>query len=678
MTKAKSTKRALLMSALAVLACVSMLIGSTFAWFTDSVTSAGNIIKAGTLDVTMEWKDATATGAQQAYKDASAGAIFNYDKWEPGYVEAKNIKISNVGSLALKYDLHIAANGEVSELVEVIDVFFAEGEYVLADRNMAELTKIGTLRDVLDGMPANMTGDLAANTADTVTIALKMQEDAGNTYQGLAIGSNFSVILMATQDTVEADSFGTDYDDTPIPEMDIQTINGVTYGTTTDGDYIMISVDDYTLTDFTVNDAVTVLGTGNGENDNDRVFGKNAPLTSLTLPEGLKEIKDNALNALPNLTTVNFPTTLKTIGINGFKMTGMTEVTIPENVETIKKGAFRDMANLTTVTVEGNVEFDQYAFRSCPNLTKIYLLGDDVTFTSDCGQFATHSDNGDATGITIYVKNATVAARVYAAQTSAYGYEVKILGAAADGSDAGEVTKVANDTQLSDAIANNAAAVILGSGTYTMPDSAKGKTLTIVGNGETTVSVQDDGAAEGDIDYSLEGADVVFENVTLNIQGSDYPGYARIKSATYNNCTIVGSNYTLYGNSVFNNCTFNLNNGYVWTWGAAKVEFNGCTFEDTVGGKAKAILVHNTTETVVTVKDCTFIATASAQTWDGIPVAAVSIDPENGSPDATVHFEGTNTYSDAFYALYQVKYADEVDDVTITVDGVEVAVTAMK
>ncbi|MBO5315142.1 MAG: leucine-rich repeat protein, partial [Clostridia bacterium] len=442
MTNLKTTKRALLSSIVALLLCFTMLLGTTFAWFTDSVTSSGNIIQTGTLDVEMSWKDATASGPQQTYKDASEGAIFNYDKWEPGFIEAKNIKISNVGTLALKYHLNIAANGEVSELADVIDVYFAEGEYTLSGREMTDLALVGTLSDILDGMPANMAGDLKASTSDTVTIALKMQEDAGNEYQGLSIGTNFSVVLMATQDNVEKDAFDENYDDIEIPEMHIENINGVTYGVGADGNYYMISVDDYTLTTFTVDDEVTVLGTGDGENDNDRVFGKNAPLTSLTLPEGLTEIKDNALNALPNLTTVNFPTTLKTIGINGFKMTGMTEVTIPENVETIKKGAFRDMANLTTVTVEGNVAFDNYAFRSCPNLTSIYLLGDDVTFAGS--QFATHSDNGDATGITIYVKNTTVAARVYAAQTSAYGYEVKVLGDAADGSDAVSVTQVKN------------------------------------------------------------------------------------------------------------------------------------------------------------------------------------------------------------------------------------------
>ena len=135
------------------------------------------------------------------------------------------------------------------------------------------------------------------------------------------------------------------------------------------------------------------------------------------------------------------------------------------------------MSVLTTVTVEGNVNFENYAFRSCPNLSTVYLLGDDVTFSGS--QFACHSDNGDATDITIYVKNATVAARVYAAQTSAYGYEVKILGDAADGSDASEVTQVKNDTQLADAITAGASTVVLGSGTYTFPNTALSEGVTL-------------------------------------------------------------------------------------------------------------------------------------------------------------------------------------------------------
>ncbi|MBO5231152.1 MAG: leucine-rich repeat protein [Clostridia bacterium] len=600
MTKQKSTKRALLFSALSLLVCISMLVGSTFAWFTDSVTSAGNIIKSGTLDVTMEWKDATPTGAQQVYKDASAGAIFNYDLWEPGYVEAKNIKISNVGTLALKYNLNIAANGEVSELADVIDVYFAEGEYTLASREMTELTKVGTLSDILDGMPANMAGDLKANTADTVTIALKMQETAGNEYQGLSIGSDFKVVLMATQDNVEKDSFDENYDDIDVPDKHIKVIDGNTYYYLNDGNVVLRSVPYGNVgTTFTVPDDVTMIGIAKDKNDtNGPVFSKYSSVESITLPEGVKEINARAIN-MSTLKSINFPSTLEYIGEQAFRLTGMSKLTIPASVKMIDEGAFRDMANLTTVTIKGNPTLANYVFRSCPNLTSIYLLGDDVKFEGG-GQFATHQDTGYSNPLVIYVKNATVAARVYAAQSSAQDYQVKILGDAADGSDATEAVQVKNNTQFDTAIANGASTVVLGSGNYIIPDSAQGKTLTIVGNGNTVVANQNDGSYEG-CDYSLDGSTVTFEGVTINTDGHTYAGYARCR-ATYNNCTFNGS-YTLYGESVFNNCTFNVTGDYynIWTWGGKNVKFNNCTFNT----DGKSILVYNQTCDVY-VDGCTF------------------------------------------------------------------------
>ncbi len=222
MTKQKSTKRALLLSVLSLLMCVSMLIGTTFAWFTDSVTSAGNIIKAGTLDVTMEWADGTkAVPAVDStdWKDASADAIFNYDLWEPGYTEVRHIKIANEGTLALKYQLNIVANGEVSKLADVIDVYYVDPAVQVADR--AALTadkRLGTLSEVLDEVDTTASGKLLAGDMCTVTLALKMQESAGNEYKGLAIGTDFSVKLSAIQLNYEDDSFGPDYDEGLDPE----------------------------------------------------------------------------------------------------------------------------------------------------------------------------------------------------------------------------------------------------------------------------------------------------------------------------------------------------------------------------------------------------------------------------------------------------------------------------
>ena len=105
MTNKKNTKKALLSSVLSLVLCLTMLIGTTFAWFTDSVTSANNIIKSGNLKVSLEYMDGTKEVADvesNEWKDASQEAIFDYSLWEPGYVSVRHIKIGNEGSLALK------------------------------------------------------------------------------------------------------------------------------------------------------------------------------------------------------------------------------------------------------------------------------------------------------------------------------------------------------------------------------------------------------------------------------------------------------------------------------------------------------------------------------------------------------------------------------------------------
>ncbi len=219
MKNQKTTKRALLMSALALLLCVSMLVGSTYAWFTDSVTSAGNIVKSGTLSVEMYWADgskAVPASDSAEWIDASQGAIFNYEKWEPGYTDAKHLRIANVGDLAFNYKLRFVANGTVSALADVIDVYYFENAQQLARADLANGTYLGTVADVL-GTDKNISttvfGMLTANTEKEITLALKMQESAGNQYQGLSIGTDFSVELIATQAVYEEDSFDNTYDE---------------------------------------------------------------------------------------------------------------------------------------------------------------------------------------------------------------------------------------------------------------------------------------------------------------------------------------------------------------------------------------------------------------------------------------------------------------------------------
>ena len=213
MTNLKTTKRALFSSVIALLVCFTMLIGTTFAWFTDSVTSANNIIKSGNLDVEMFWAEGTEDPATAAWEDASETAIFDYDNWEPGYVDVKHVQIKNNGTLALKYQVKIMANGEVSDLSDVIDVYYVDPAQAITNR--AQLTAdnyLGTLTAVLAGLDTTASGKLEAEEAHTITLALKMQESAGNQYQNKSIGTDFSVIVLATQATAEEDSFNDQYD----------------------------------------------------------------------------------------------------------------------------------------------------------------------------------------------------------------------------------------------------------------------------------------------------------------------------------------------------------------------------------------------------------------------------------------------------------------------------------
>jgi len=214
MKQNKTSKRAVLTSALSLLLCCTMLIGTTWAWFTDSVTSAGNIIKSGTLNIDLGIK----TKGDDDYvsvKGNPTKKAFYYDKWEPGYTEWANAKVYTTGNLALKYTMKIVANGVASKLAEVIDVYYAPSEVAKPDsRDLSGLQKLGTLDQAISGaIVINDTLIPGTNEADFATLALHMQETAGNEYQDLSIGTDFSIQILATQWTYENDSFNNLYDE---------------------------------------------------------------------------------------------------------------------------------------------------------------------------------------------------------------------------------------------------------------------------------------------------------------------------------------------------------------------------------------------------------------------------------------------------------------------------------
>lgn len=178
-----------------------------------------------------------------------------------------------------------------------------------------------------------------------------------------------------------------------------------------------------------------------------------------------------------------------------------------------------------------------------------------------------------------------------------------------------------------------------------------------VNSGEKDIIVNNANDIVVNAEHDAKGANMTFNGGTVTTANKDYTGIAHCGEITYNNVTFNGGMF-LYGEKVvFNNCTFNLTTNYIWTYGAKEVEFNGCTFNT----DGKAILYYqegSNDNKILTVKDCTFNATKTAQTWNGIEIAAVSIDgslPTGGNGTYTVNFEGTNTVDADFNGLWQIK-----------------------
>ena len=188
---------------------------------------------------------------------------------------------------------------------------------------------------------------------------------------------------------------------------------------------------------------------------------------------------------------------------------------------------------------------------------------------------------------------------------AAYADKVVVNGAfiKVEGDESAAVASSA--TELSAAIAAGATSIFLTEGEYVVPTSAKGKTVTFIGTGnpeDVKVGVTKVGTGGENCDYGLDGSNATFENITITTNSSTYIGYARC-NGTYKNCIINGT-YTLYGDSVFEDCTFNVSGDVynLWTWGAPTATFKNCTFNS----DGKALLLYGQANTKLTVEGCTF------------------------------------------------------------------------
>ena len=249
MENSKSTRRALLTSVLALLMCVTMLVGATFAWFTDTASTGVNKIQVGNLDIKVEYRT-TANGDWNTLDNATdlfgaEGTLF-----EPGHTRVVELRITNAGNLALKYKIGMNVVSEtagtnkdsnpykLSEYLKVAtspiqqydpnagphDVSYLMEQLIFAKGNVLAWEHRDFANFELDKNERNHVLDLQPGDAQVLGIKVYMPESVGNEANAIstekAASINFGLNVVATQYTTESDSYGTQYDkDAKYPDV---------------------------------------------------------------------------------------------------------------------------------------------------------------------------------------------------------------------------------------------------------------------------------------------------------------------------------------------------------------------------------------------------------------------------------------------------------------------------
>lgn len=571
MKSKKAVRSALGMSVLSIALCAAMLIGTTFAWFTDTASTAVNKIQAGTLDVALEMKDGdrwvSAEGKTLDFVKSPNAPAGEELLWEPGCTyNLPQLRVVNNGNLALKYKVVISGVNGNSKLLKVID--FSVTKQGTGDT--PETIDLTDFEGIL--LPAGKTAGAGEEAGETtpITISGYMKKEAGNEYQGESI-DGIAITVYATQYTYEFDSKDNQYDE------------GSAYKGT----------QEFTSGEHTLNKGGVAL------NPNDVAVKVSGVGTNVTITGGYYDGGSGGNNVCVEVTTG------ATVIIKDGTFTVGGDANGSGNSVIYSLGG--------DVIIEGGFFYTNYTYNN-----KHYVLNqNNITYGSIVvkgGTFVNYdpSKGDDNLGGNFVAEGYSVLTQV---QPNGDIWYTVVNGEAAG-----------SQEDLKDVIGNlgeNGGNVTLGSGTYTLHNVNKTKTqnttLTLEGAGadKTTFTAGDltvtDANGEGSSDYSYEGSDVTFKNMTINVGTGNYKGFVRANALYFENCTIIGrGSYWGSGTVVFKNCTFKNDGDYlITTYAGADFTFDGCTFNSDVGKFVNAYKEQHSNITPLTFIDCTFNATTA-------------------------------------------------------------------
>ena len=646
MNNKKATKRALLTSVTALVMCVVMLAGTTFAWFTDTASTGVNKIQAGNLKVDIVDKEGTTSLDGKSLSFVKAGPTADTGAtteilWEPGcrYL-TEGFRIKNAGNLALKWKAQVnkgttAANEGGFDLLDVIDFYVVTS----TDEN-AEAVAI-----------ENFKGNLEANktSGDVYYIKGVMKTTAGNDYQGLTL-DGITITVYATQDTVENDSFGPDYDKnaTYYPVLDAAGMKDALVN----GGNIKVDADVDPSEALVATKDTTIDMNGKTIANTKDVWEKNPKSWSLISARESADL------------------TITGNGTFAAKKDDCYAVDVQDGATvTIENGTF--IGNIHAVYVLKGTAYIKGGFYSVQQKYPDAAKADE--FVLNCLD-ENYKDNKSANiivtgGTFVNFNPANCKAEGAGTNFVAPGYSV-ISETKANGDKWYTVVKgtgatAGTQTELNNAITGKETSTVklTTAGTYELPN-LDSKDVTIIGTKDTVIDMKDK--------LNNNATNVSFEGVTVNFGTQDYKGFQHTGKLTYKDCTITGKQF-LYGTEVeFINCTFvqDAVDYNVWTYGAGSVLFKDCTFDC----KGKAVLIYNEghiSSQNVEFQNCKFNASAKAT-----GKAAIEIDCRFTSYNVVIdkatanNVSGFDNGSKSGSTVWNVK--DGSKATTVTIDGTKV------
>ena len=668
MNNKKATKRALLTSVMALVMCVVMLAGTTFAWFTDTASTGVNKIVAGNLDVDIIGENSNEHVATLNFTKANAATDAGATEavlWEPGcrYL-TQGFRIANKGNLALKWKAVVnkgitAENPGKFDLLDVINFYLVTG----TGEKQTET-------------PLNeFTGNLKkTETSDVYYIKGVMDKNAGNDYQGLTL-NGITITVYATQDTVENDSFGPDYDKnaTYYPVLDAAgmkdaLVNGgnikvdadvdpsealvATKETTIDmNGKTIANIDDVWETDsnswslISAREKANLTITGNGtfaakENDCYAVDVQDG--ATVTIENGTFIGNIHAVYVLKGTAYIK----------GGFYSVQQKYPDASKANEFVLNCYDANRANGTAKIIVTGGTFVNFNPANCQ------AEGPNTNFVAS-GYSVISEKHGEDTWFTVVKGTGVVPSTQEDLNTG-----ITQTGAATPSKDVTVVMPANSSFTLDSGIAH---------------EGDKSRDVTFVGDGTQTVDVvaKSVNAAEGSEMNYQRGSSFAFQNVTVQGGTTTYGGIV-CNELTFENCTIKGK-LTLYGKATFINCVFEntmVNQYSIWTWGGTDVTFEGCTFNT----NGKAILLFGEEKTTnLTVNNCVF----NDRNNGAAGKAAIEIGEANygkhnnftvvinGSTVASgfaVNSEGTSTNS----KLWANKNSMSDQYLSVTIDGTKI------